>query len=648
MATPTPNSAQGQSFSKSKRVGQAIVKEISIVSDFKHGYRNLEDITNLAPGVLVVGSQNVLVNTSSRLQARQGYALDGQTSAVNAPILESFEWNSKTNGKRWVRFGFLTSAGNDGKLQYRYTNATGVIWNDLATGISNSGMNFTTFWNTTELIRVMLYVNHNNFVNEWSGAYDVVSSVASGTVTMANPISTSGWYTQTAGKQKFLNSTNATGGLLYTYTGATGSVFSGVTPNPQLSVASGDVLTQAVFSTLASGFSSGPPASYNIDLISVLLNQVFLGSLTSPTLYMSKTNDYTSYAFSSPRIPAEGATANLDDNLVAFIPQEDVMYISAGKDYWYNTKLTQSTNYNGAAAQSITTETFEVKLLKNNNLQGVQSQALVNNKGNKVIMIQNEPAFEELGKIQDIFSTPQVKNLSDPIKLDFDNYDFTGGSVYSWRRYLLVAIPKLGIIRIFNQIIGAWEAPQTIPVTSFYTVGNKLYGHSAFTSESYQLFTGQADRATATSNGNAFSAQVNFSYQNEGTRTTLKNANKFYIEGYISGNTVLNCTINYEQDGNLTTQTFQVLGDDTAITGGQVTSNSLGKNPFGQVALGSETNTSLTGLPPKFRVIKTFPRFDFYECQFSFNILEIDQNFQLLAFGLNAVPSDTTNFAIEE
>lgn len=639
----TPNSGQGSSFSKSKRIGQAIVREISIVHDFKNGYRNLEDITNLPPGVLVVGSQNVLVNTASRLQARQGYALDGQTSAVNAPILEAFEWNSKYNGKRWVRFGFLTSAGNDGKLQYRYTNATGVIWNDLATGISNSGMNFTTFWNTTELIRVMLYVNHNNYINEWSGAYDVVSSVASGAVTMANPISTEGWYTQTAGKQKFLGN-----GTLFTYTGATGSVFSGVTPNPQSIVASGDVLTQAVFSTLASGFTSGPPASYNLDLISVLLNQVFIGSLVSPTLYMSKTNDYTSYAFSSPRIPAEGATANLDDNLVAFIPQEDVMYLSAGKDFWYNTLLIQSTTYNGAMAQSITTETFQVKLLKNNNLQGVQSQALVNNKGNKVIMVQNEPAFEALGRIEDIFAAPQVKNLSDPIKNDFDTYDFTGGSVYSWRRYNLVAIPHSGLVRIYNQIIKAWEAPQTIPVTRFYTVGNELYGHSSLTSESYKLFTGNADRATATNSGNAFLAVVNFSYQNEGTRTTLKNANKFYIEGYISGNTVLNCVINYEQDGNLTQQSFQVLGDDTAITGSQTVSNSLGKNPYGQSGLGTETNTSLTGLPPKFRVIKTFPRFDFYECQFSFSILEKDQNFQLLAFGLNAAPSHTQNYAIEE
>jgi hypothetical protein len=643
MADKTPNPAQGQSFSKSKRIGQAIVREITLVSNFKEGYRNLEDITNLPPGVLVVGSQNVLVNTASRLQARLGYVLDGDKSTVNAPILSSFEWHSKTNGKRWVRFGFLTSAGNDGKLQYRYTNATGVVWNNLATGISNSGMNFTSFWDTSELIRVMLYVNGNGFVNEWSGAYDTVSSVASGAVTMTNPIATTGWYNKTSAKQKFLGN-----GTLFTYTGATGSVFSGVTPNPQSVVASGDVLTQAVYSTLASGYTSGPPSTYNVDLIATLLNQVFLGSLTSPTLYMSKTNNYTDYSFSSPRIPADGATANLDDNLVAFIPQEDVMYISAGLDYWYNTQLVQSTSYNGAAAQSITTETFQVKLLKNNNLQGAQSQSLVNNKGNKVLLVQNEPAFEELGRMENIFAAPQIKNLSDPIKNDFDNYDFTGGSVYSWRNYNLIAIPRSGIVRIYNKIIKAWEAPQTIPVTSFYVVGNNLYGHSSTTSESYKLFSGNSDRATATSAGNPFLAQVNFSYQNEGTRTVLKNANKFYIEGYISGNTTLNCTINYEQDGNLTTQTFQVLGDDTAITGGQVTSNSLGKNAYGQSGLGSQTNTSLTGLPPKFRVIKTFPRFDFYEMQFSFNILEVDQNFQLLAFGLNAAPSDTTSFYIEE
>ncbi len=175
-----------------------------------------------------------------------------------------------------------------------------------------------------------------------------------------------------------------------------------------------------------------------------------------------------------------------------------------------------------------------------------------------------------------------------------------------------------------------------------------MYGHSYTTSESYKLFTGYSDRATSTLEGQPYNVIANFSYQNYGTRTTLKNANEFYIEGYISSNTTLNCIINYEQDGNLTTQTFSVLGADSALIGSSDSSNSLGSHPLGNQPGGNSISSSLTGLPPKFRVIKTFNRFDFYECQFSFTISGVDQNFQLLAFGTNAIPSPTKNSAITE
>lgn len=634
------------SFNQGRRLSKARLLEIEVVDKFKAGYRNREDITNLPPGVLVVGSQNVLVNASSRIQARAGYVLDGATSSVNGAILAAFDWNSKYNGERHVRFGFLTSALNNGKLQFRASNASGtLVWNDLATGISNSGMNFTTFWNTTELIRTMLYANGNNFVNEWSGAYDFVSSVGSGTFTMNNTIASQGFFNQTAAKEKLL-----AGGVLFTYTGATGSVFSGVTPNPQLtaSLGSGTLLTQGINSSLASGFTSGPPASFNIDLIAVWLNQVFLGSLTSPTFYMSKTNDYTNYAMSSPRIPADGFTANLDDNVVSFIPQEDNMYVSAGKNFIYTITLTQSSVYNGVGATPIITETAVVKPLKIAPQQAPQSQALTTKFKNFVAMVTNEPSVDVLGRLENITGTPQTDNISDSIKLDIDTYNFTGGSIFYWRWYLLIAIPNLGIVRMYNFNTKAWEAPQTLPVSRFYTVNGELYGHSSLTSESYKLFTGNADRVYPTFAGQPYLASANFSYQNYGTRTALKNGNEFYIEGYISANTTLNGIINYEIDGCMTTQTFNVDGSDRSIVCIPTDESSFGKESMGKVPFGGSSSGSLTGLPPKFRVIKTSPRINFYEHQFVFSVYGVNQNFQLVAFGSNSSPADDTNTAIKQ
>ncbi len=729
MAPSTPNAGQGTPFSKGRKLSQAIAKEISIVSQFPKTYRNREDITNLPPGVLVVGSQNILSNVSERLEVRKGYRIDGaqltyirtiaassnaltvlstsalvtgdlvkltfasgltgvtsgtnyyvividattfklatsnanaiagtaititgtpagasislELSSINAGILSSFDWNSKGNSEIHMRAGFLTSAGNDGRLQYRWKDANGnVFWSDLTTGLTTVSYNFTTYWNTTELVREALFVNGTSNIFEWNGAYDVVATVASGSVVMTNPVGTTGFYNTG-------NKTVTIRGVDYTYASATASTFSGMTPDPNAGsdkVYAGDIAVQKVVTTANSSLTNGPSSSYSNGLISTLNNQVFLGSLTSPTGFMSKVNNFMDYSFTAgTRLPGEGATYTLDDNLVAFIPQEDVMYISCGKNYWYNTTLVQSSSFNGTVA--ITIETFTVKLLKTNPRQGAQSQALVGKMKNDVIAVTYEPTFDLLGRVDQILGTPQTTNISDSIKLDFDNYNFANGSVFYNKYNLYVSVPLSGVVRVYSLLTKSWEAPQTLPITRFYTVDGNIYGHSYASSESYQLFTGYSDRASSAVKGNPYLTVVNFSYQNDGTRTNLKNANKFYIEGYISGNTTLNCVINYEQDGNLTQQTFTVLGDDTTLIGNQDTNNSLGINRFGVAGLGTQQNTSLTGLPPKFRVIKTFPRFNYYECQFSFSILGVDQNFQLLAFGLNAGISDTTNSYIEE
>ncbi len=636
MATP-PSQPKSPSYGRFKNLTKARLHEISVVNNFKHGYRNREDITNLPEGVLVVGSQNVLINDASRVQARKGYAMDGATSAVNASIKSSYEWISKGNGARYMRAGFLTSAANNGKLQFRYASGTTVTWTDLLTSLTTVNYNFTTMWDNTESLRLLLMVNGTSNIFEWNGAYDTVASITSNTIVMTNTVAISGFYT-TRNKVVTIDSID------YTYTGISSKTFTGVTPDPTGNVNAGDLAFQKVI-THGNAGTNDLPTTFPNDLISNLNNQIYVASLTRPDVYVSKIGTYIDYSFSTPRVPGEGALAHLDANIVGFVPQEDVMYITAGKDFWYNTKLTQGSAYTGSGA--VVTETFDIKLLKTNNLQAAQSQALVGKAGNKVIMVQNEPSFEMLGRIENILGTPQTDNISDSIKNDFDTYDFTGGSVYSWRRYILCTIPTLGIIRIYNLTTKAWEAPQTIPVSSFYTVGSQLYGHSSTTSESYQLFTGYSDRVVS-GTGVPILSVASFSYQNYGTRTVLKSGNEFYIEGYINANTTLNCDINYELDGCMTTQTFSIEGSDRTVVCIPSDESSFGKESFGKLKFGGSTSSSLTGLPPKFRVIKTFPRIDFYEHQFSYSIYGKDQRFELVAFGTNGAPANAVNAAISQ
>jgi len=101
------------------------MEKYKLVTDFK-GYLHKQDRTNMPPGVLTVGSQNVLINDGERCAVRQGYTLDGQANDAMTPIETSFDWERHTGDVRHLR-----SYGDE--LEYRYVDADGVVtWRRLA------------------------------------------------------------------------------------------------------------------------------------------------------------------------------------------------------------------------------------------------------------------------------------------------------------------------------------------------------------------------------------------------------------------------------------------------------------------------------------------------------------------------------------
>ncbi len=629
MATPRQTKSQNTSSSKAR--------EFSIVSDYKWGYRNREDVTNLPPGVLIVGSQNVFTNISERIQIRQGYALDGATSSVNAPILASFDWQTKGNGEVHMRAGDLTSAGNDGKLQFRFVDSSDdVTWVDLASSLTTVAYNFTTWWNATESLREVLYVNGTSNIFRWNGAQAELLSATVNTITKTG---TETW--AQAGFYTVGNKSIVINGNTYTYTGGeTTTTLTGTTNASAEAV--GSPIHQLPI-TAANSASTGLSSTFLNGLIATLNNQIYVASLTSSLVYISKVNSFTDYSFSTPRQTGEGALLVLDDNIVAFKPQENFMYVSAGKDLWYNISFQLQTSTVG-----VTYEQVNALPLKTGKRQGARSQAFVSHMKNDIIVVTNETTVDTFGRIESSLATPQTVNISDPIKIDIDSYDFTNGSIAYFRYRIFVAVPVEGLVLIYNLATKSWESPQTLPISRFYIVDGELYGHSYATSESYQLFTGYADRAYPGFAGYPISAKAVFSYQNYGTRFAYKSANSFYIEGYINQNTTLMCKITYELDGCATTKTFDVSGSDTQIVCIPSGEGALGKQALGKIKLGGMGMPSIQNLPPKFRVEKTFNNSDFFECSFSFEILGVDQRFELLAFGLNTTVSTQEAVSIKQ
>lgn len=216
--------------------------DFTLVSEFK-GFRAREDITNLPPGYLVTGSQNVRTNTASRLAIRGGFTLDGQSNATIAPILSAYDFHMHTGSERHLR------AGN-GKLQYRYVATAGDVWSghtftqdqvywiDLMTGLSSVNINFETFWDfNVELKTLLLFVNGENNINVWTGGLATKLSASTNAIAI----------TGGASLVSFTGSTTTSGNVFsYSGVGGVGSSGSFIISNQP---ANGDTLTLVINGT---------------------------------------------------------------------------------------------------------------------------------------------------------------------------------------------------------------------------------------------------------------------------------------------------------------------------------------------------------------------------------------------------------------
>jgi hypothetical protein len=579
------------------------------------GYQDKVDQTNLPPGVLVKGSQNVLTNEGERIQIRNGYTLDGQANNATTPILSSYSWLNRKGGERQVR----SYADN---LEYRYVDSDGVVtWRPLyrdAGGFVNYTFSFAEFWDTAQFIDRLLFVNGNTIIYDWSGAVTTLASVTANTITKqgATTWGEEGFYT-TGVRQVTID------GVRYQYTGGEGTgTLTGVVPDPTTGAHAVGTPVEQTVRAQSNSATTGLPAAFTNSVIGVLLNQVYVGSSDFKEVYVSRTNSFSNYSFDATRKPAQGAIFYLDAIPRAFVPQEEQMYISAGDDQWYFTIFQLSSD--------ITNESLTIQRLKTNAGQGAQSQNAVSKIKNDVIILTNEPTLDTLGRLE-LINNPQSINISDPIKNDFDRYDFTSAQVYYYRDNVFIAIPRESLVLIYNLRKQYWEAPQVLPIASFGIIDGELYGHSSVTPETFKLFAS----GVFNDNGTAINAIARFSYQNFGDRANKKVHDEVYSEGYISSNTILTQTTYYDYGGSTNIRESSINGSNDDILFASSGDWSLGVNPLGTEPLGGGSGDE-DELPPKFRQISTFSPDDYYEAQFQYSTNDVDQRWEILAFGANA------------
>lgn len=440
--------------------------------------------------------------------------------------------------------------------------------------------------------------------------------------------------------------------VTYTATGGWNSLtLTGVTPDPVNAGNAGDLVFQSV-EQRANGDLPGLPATFKNDLILTFDQQLYIGSLTDNTIYVSWVDEWRLFTFSIPRFTGQGLQLVTNSPSKAFIVQEDKMYVSAGINQWYEISQDQlDTPFVEGSPPTViplNVVTPTLHRLKTTGLQAAQSQAFVSKNKNDVIFVSFEPIVNSLGRVDNILVTPQISDLSFSIVNDMNNYDFTDGSIFFWQNFIIVAVPKEGLIRLYNMTkdtttqnptnspLHYWEAPLTMPFSRFSVIDGDLYGHSYLVSETYKMFDGY------NFNGHAIPAIATFAYQQFGVRPQNKSENEFYVEGYISPNTTIDMTINYELDGTGGQYNGEIVGTDEQIVQIPGNDNSLGKESLGVNPLGGNLVLDVTPTN-KFRVIKTFPRTPYYEASPVFSSTGIDEIWALIGFGPAQSPTTEGN-----
>jgi hypothetical protein len=585
------------------------------------GYFNKREITNQDLRALVKGSKNMIINDADKAVGRKGFVLDGVAGTVKTGIKSNYDFLSR-NGKKPLR-AYLGTTINTGKLQVRTEYVAGTpIWYDLLTTLTYADFCFTTWWDATESVRVLIFVDGTTSIRMWGGGVAYISSNNATTLTKAGTETwaQAGFFINLAGR-----TVTIPGYGTFAYTGGeTTTTLTGLSGLPAITV--GTPAFQGVVTVTS---LTGVSPAITPDVVMTKDNQIWYEYTKSSVIWGSKNTDYKDCSFSTPiRVPGEGFKITLDNFVVGSTQgnsdsDADTVYVFAGLDDLYKIIFTLNSAQDG---ESIT---FSKK--------SATSQAAISRKAiipvkNGIMYFTNEKNLTWLTSVPNIF-TPQSLPTSDPIKDDFDSYNLTGTTGIFFENALWVTIPRENLVYIYDFDKALWHTPQTIPVSGFSiiknetTQKNELYGHSNSANETYRLNVGLDD------NGVKIQFVAAFAYRQFGDRSKYKQFDEYYFEAYMSTVTKITAQHLFEYLGSEVIIEKEIDGADTGLMFATLKDSSLGKDNLGKNPLGS-TSDIITDLN-KYRVIWEIKAIDFFEHQVIFSSDVENAQFEILAHGPN-------------
>lgn len=660
------------------------------------GFLDKRDVTQMPPGALIVGSQNVRINDADRVSVRRGSSIFGADSTDTTPITSMHTMKRRDAVNIMMRaYGTV--------LEYFHPDTE--TWENLNSGYTAAQkFGFADHNVNTDALDYVYFCNAVEPYSRWTGRFtqlngalsggettitvdstltdtvfddDTASSVTTTTLT----ISTDRWGTDLwndfyvlitdgaqAGQISKITATTDTQITFGTITGLSGTptfeirqlAFGDPAAAPEkrvLRIGTTDITyTTISTSTTFEGVTNAPVATDDAavtqaieefpvgaprgNIFLVLNTRMFMaGVKVNPqALYHSAIADALDFGFSSPRAADEGGIIDTPEGgggIIGMGIQEETIYLLK-EDIIKTVTFTQDSLDLPIVKPLI--EAPEVGAVNSLSTFKVDT---------KLYFAAKDGGIKSVGRIKDV-DFVQPKQLSDPIVNFVEGLDFTDSAAIFFKQKAYIACKTANSsandrVIVFNFQKNAWEGVMVGINASSWTIYNgELYFGSSFNPVVFKL----EDTTRKDDNGAPYASIARFAFNNYGKPENVKQFQTLFAEGYISQNTTLNIKVMYNYQGLLETKQMSLSGTDSQYILEETSYNALGLFALGLnplAAVTSNVNAATSNDLPKFRVYFPIPVTPFYELSVEFSSDVAGDDWEILRFSTDAEVKAETN-----
>jgi hypothetical protein len=392
----------------------------------------------------------------------------------------------------------------------------------------------------------------------------------------------------------------------YTYTVGTNTPYlMGITPDPS-GEASGSVGLQAVVT-----HTNSPAASpFTADFLKTVNNQVHVGSYVSKLIYISQDTDFTNFTVPATRVAGDPELIIMDDFGRGLGIRKGAAHIGAGAKYWFVVTFSNITVGSTLAQQTI------VDKIPTDNLGAPLAHEFIDTTGNDLVYLSQAQQVRIFGDFKDFLGAPKFPSISQQIKTELPEQDFTGGHLRIVDEFIYLTAPNEGRVYLhqtYETVNDAgqvttekvWQPPFDIAVSRIAVINSTTYGHSNSNPQLYQLWDTNQWADDYPSGQLPYDSFMVMAYRHGTSRFVMGNLNMVFYEGYMTESTNLNAALYFEYQAAADSKSLVVNSlSDAATFYGLPSDVSLGQNPLGDDPLGIALSPEdPDDLLPKFRAI---------------------------------------------